>query len=131
MNPYNIAELGSRFVSEKLSFQNSSRSFFIINKFYKGEISSGKLIESIYPGRGDIGGLDSLPFSKIYEVPYNEKVYLSWLYSCFGEPFKLGKLFTDKFGNAISGIVSDSIYPKKRHMNIRFRQLLNHRGGLP
>jgi serine/threonine-protein kinase len=124
MNPYNMAEFGELIASEELTYELLSGSILIINKFYQGEIGSDKIIQSLF---ADVPYKENIqtPFSsKIYEVPFDHRIYISWMYSFFGQPFRIADLFSEKFGSAISDIVTQTIYHKKRQKRAWFRQLL-------
>lgn len=131
MNPYNIQSIGERLKKYELIQDCTARSSFIINKFYKGELSAQHIIRSIFL-TGDTGSnmQDFIIGSDLYEVPYEEKVYFRWIYSCFGEPLKFRSLFSDSFGRAISLFVSRKLSKKiKKYPGKSRVQFIKKTGG--
>lgn len=129
MNPYNISGLGERLEVEVPALDLVSGASFIINKFYKGELSPCRLLQSILLGKGNQEHLHKLiSLSKHFEVPYDQRIYLEWMYSGFGEPLKLGRLLSDKLEKAISGIVEEIVRPPETRPHIKFKQLIKGRG---
>lgn len=129
MNPYNISGLGERLDVEVPALDLVSGASFIINKFYKGELSPCRLLQSILLGKGNQEYLHKLiSLSKHFEVPYDQRIYLEWMYSGFGEPLKLGRLLSDKLEKAISGIVEEIVRPPETRPHIKFKQLIKGRG---
>ncbi len=129
MNPYNISGLGERLDVEVPALDLVSGASFIINKFYKGELSPCRLLQSILLGKGNQEHLRKLiSLSKHFEVPYDQRIYLEWMYSGFGEPLKLGRLLSDKLEKAISGIVEEIVQPPETRPHIKFKELIKGRG---
>ena len=112
MNPLSISALGDRLAAEKLNFDCSSKISLIVNKFYKGELSSSIVLQNMLFNNFEEDYLRNLvSLSKIYEVPYDHRIYLGWAYSGFGEPLRFKRaLSADGFGAAISHI-ADGILP--------------------
>ncbi len=113
MNPYNIMNIGDELKNHESLQDYISRSSFIINKFYKGELSAERIVQSIFLRGGTCLQLQDLIIgSDIYKVPYEAKVYFRWMYSCFGDSLKFGSLFSDSFGRAIFLIISQKLSKK-------------------
>jgi len=115
MNAFNIANIMQLMKAEDMVTKCISRTSFIINKYYKGELSSRNILQSMLL-KEDISQQlqDLIVYSKAFEVPYEQKVYLKWVYSFFGEPLRFKNLFNDCFGKAISNIISNTISLQKR-----------------
>ncbi len=124
MNPYSISLLGKRIASEALTSELLSGSILIMNKFYREELGSNKIIQSLYADLKTEEHIQTLEFSRIFEVPYDHRIYIRWMYSFFGEPFRIANLFSEKYGNAISDIVKHTIYHKKIQKQAWLRQIL-------
>jgi len=123
MNPYNISELGD-WLKEGI-LQSVSDTSVIINKFYKGELSSYKLLHGILnAGENEEDLAELITFSKIYEVPYDHRIYIRWMYSGFGEPVKLGSKLSEGFETAVLNISAGIVKTPKPKPRIRLRQLI-------
>ena len=131
MNPLNISELGDRLAAEKLNFDGISKISFIVNKFYKGELSSSIILHNMLFNNFDEDYLRNLiSLSKIYEVPYDKRVYLGWAYSGFGEPLRFKReLAADGFGAAISQIAAGILPFKGAKPLIPFKKFFMHQRG--
>lgn len=132
MNPYNIAEIGTSLELSGLSEDIPAKTSFIINKFYRGEISSVNLLEGILLKEEKQKQLQALLCnSKIFEVPYDSKVYIRWMYSCFGEQMRFKNMFSEKFDAAISKIISGTIHNfRTKDSRFKISRLLNCLGGI-
>ena len=130
MNPFNSADIGQRLKVEGMVEKCISRTSFIINKFYKGELSSRNILQSIFLN-GDVQQLqDLIVYSKTFDVPYDPKVYLKWVYSFFGEALRFKNLFEDNFEQAISNILSNTIsIQKSKRSHFSFSQLIKNKAG--
>lgn len=119
MNPFNAADIGHLLQSDGISADFIPSAHFIINKFYKGEISSQNILQGAFL-IGDVSEeLEELiAYAAIFEVPYEERVYFKWIYSFFGEPARLKSLSDTCFGKAISNIVRNTILSSKRKRNL-------------
>ena len=115
MNSFNAADIGKWLKVEGIMAKCISRASFIINKYYKGELSSRSILQSMLLN-GDVPQeLEELiAYVKIFEVSYEQKVYFKWIYSYFGEPLSFKSLFKDCFGKQISNIISNTILSEKR-----------------
>jgi len=115
MNAFNIEDIGQLLEVEGILTKCISRTSFIINKYYKGELSSRNIIQSMFLNGDTPQQLqDLIVYAKAFEIPYDQKVYLKWIYSFFGEPLRFKNLINDCFGKAISNIISNTVSPKKR-----------------
>ena len=115
MSPFNAVDIGQWLNVEGMSTKCISRTAFIINKYYKGELRSLNILQSMLLIGDTSQQLEELiAISKAFEVPYDQKVYLKWMYSFFGETLRFKTLFKDCFGKAISNIISNTISSKKR-----------------
>lgn len=129
MNPYNISGLGARLDVEVMASDLISGASFIINKFYKGELSSYDLLQSIFQSKGNEEHLQKLiSLSRKFEVPYDQGIYLEWMYSGFGEPLKFGRLLSDRLEKAISCIVTEVIQPPGARPHMKLKQLIKSWG---
>ncbi len=125
MNPYSISILGGRLKGEILTAAYVSGVSFIINKFYKGELSSHNLLHGILLNSETEEYLAELiPLSKIYEVPYDQRIYIRWMYSGFGEPLKFGSKLSERFETAVSNISAAIVKTPKPKPRVRLRQLI-------
>ncbi len=129
MNPYNVAELGKRLLDLNLNSDFLSGASFIINKFYKGELSSNIILQSILSDNED-KLVKLLSLSKLFEVSYDQRIYLGWMYSGFGEPMKFGSLLSDKFGSGMAKLVKEIVGPPQRKPRTWFLPLRNTMGEL-
>lgn len=128
MNPYNIAGLGDWLTNKAPPSGLVSEASIIVNKFYKGELSSGDILQSIFLHRGNEELLHKLiSLSKQFEVPYDQRIYLKWMYSGFGEPLRFGSLLSDRFGKAISSIVAEVLRTPGTHPRSRFNHFMKGR----
>ncbi|MHB8064479.1 MAG: protein kinase domain-containing protein [Ruminiclostridium sp.] len=127
MNAFNVADIGQMLKAEGMIAKCISRTAFIINKYYKGELSSRNILQSML-STGDTPEQlqDLIVYAKVFEVPYDQKVYLKWMYSFFGEPLRFKNFFNDDFGKAISNIISNTISPQKRKCS-RLSDLIQQR----
>lgn len=129
MNPYSISGLGERLDAGLAASDLVSGASFIINKFYKGELSPHNLLQSIFQSKGNEEYLQKLiSLSRKFEVPYDQRIYLEWMYSGFGEPLKFGRLLSDRLEKAISGIFTEIIQPPGAGPHMKLKQLLKGRG---
>jgi serine/threonine protein kinase len=130
MNAFNIEDIGQLLKGEGMLGESVVRTSFIINKYYKGELSSRNIIQGMLLN-GEISQQlqDLIVYAKVFEVPYNQKVYLKWMYSFFGEPLRFKNLFNDDFGKAISNIISKTIALEKMKFS-RFSGFINKSFGL-
>ena len=126
MNPYNMAELGKRLIDPDSNSDFLFEVSFIINKFYKGELSSNHILQSILFGNED-KLVKLLSLSKVFEVPYDQRIYLGWMYSGFGEPMKFGSLLSDKGGKGIAKIINEIVRPPQRKPRAWFLPLKTQR----
>lgn len=125
MNPYSISILGDRFKGGILTTAYVSGVSFIINKFYKGELSSYNLLHGILlNGENDEYLAELIPLSKLYEVPYDQRIYIRWMYSGFGEPLKLGSKLSERFETAVLNISAAIVKTPKPKPRVRLRQLI-------
>lgn len=114
MNPYYISGLGERIEVKELASSCSSGTSFIVNKFYKGELSSGDILQGAISNDSTEEHLRKLiSLSTLFEVPYDQWIYLKWMYSGFGEPLRFGGKSSDRFGMAVAHIVEKTIQPPK------------------
>ena len=119
MNPFNAANIGHLLQADGISADFISRVHFIINKFYKGELSSQNILQGIFLDKEVLQELEELiAYVTIFEVPYEERVYFKWIYSFFGEPLRLKNLSDTYFGKAISNIVLNTILSPKRKRSL-------------
>ena len=115
MNPFNAADIGKLLKIEGIVTDSICRTSFIINKYYKGELSSRSILQSmLLNGDAPTELQELIAYAKAFEVQYDQKVYFKWMYSCFGEPLRFKSLFKDCFGKQISNIISNTILSKKR-----------------
>jgi serine/threonine-protein kinase len=113
MNPFNLAGFGQNLIAEDMVAACISRTSFIINKYYKGELSTRNILQGIIWGVDAPRQLQELMvYANTYEIPYDQKIYLKWMYSFYGEPLDFKKL--DGFERAISNTISKTILPQKR-----------------
>ncbi|WP_038275016.1 serine/threonine-protein kinase [Ruminiclostridium papyrosolvens] len=107
MNPFNIIKIFQILEKEGLAEKMVSRTSFIINKFYKGELSSDILLQGVF---------NNEPFRKteVFEVTYSEKVYLKWMYGYFEEFAGFNSLISDNFKKSISNIILHKIIPNEK-----------------
>lgn len=113
MNPFSISKILTCLDREGLFEKVVSRTSFIINKFYKGELSSNLLIHGVL-NNFDSGKLKEL-FTRmeVFEVTYSEKVYLKWMYGYFDKFPGFSSIISDNFNKSISNIISHKIIPKE------------------
>ena len=132
MNPFNVADIGQQLKTEGMIAKCFSKTSIIINKYYKGELSSLNILKSMLVGSDVPDKLQELILnSKSFEVPYEPKVYIKWMYSFFGEPLRFRNLNNDYFGQTISNILSKIILPKTRKCSRSvFRHMLHRIGGI-
>jgi len=129
MNPYYMAGLWKRIEVKELASTYSSGTSFIINKFYKGELSSYDILQCTISNNSTDEFLRKLvSLSNLFEVPYDQWIYLKWMYSGFGEPLKFGGKLRDRFGMAVAHIVDKTIQPPKSQPWQWFRK--NYRSGV-
>ncbi|WP_148265054.1 serine/threonine-protein kinase [Clostridium sp. BNL1100] len=98
MNPFGISKMFQILEREGLAEKIVSRTSFIINKFYKGELSSDILLNGVFNN-------ELFVKTEIFEVPYSDKVYLKWMYGYFEEFTGFNGLLSDNFKKAISNII--------------------------
>lgn len=119
MNPINISKIFQ--ILERIGFAEKivSRTSFIINKFYKGELSSDILVHSVF-NSSEFAELREL-FAKpeIFEVPYSERVYLKWMYGYFEKLAGFNGLLSDNFKKSISNIILHKIIPHRKKSLIK------------
>ncbi len=126
MNPYSISILGDRLKGGILTAAYVSGISFIINKFYKGELSSHNLLHGILlNGENEEYLAELIPLSKLYEVPYDQRIYIRWMYSGFGEPLKLGSKLSERFETAVSNISTAIVKTPEPKPRVRFWQLIS------
>lgn len=131
MNPFNLLDLGQQLQEDGMLEKFISTTSFIINKYYKGELSSQSILQSILLGGESTQSLQDLIINtKSFEVLYDQKVYLKWMYSFFGEPLKFKNLQKDSFGQAIQNITLSTITQKKCNgVRLKLKYMLNRIGG--
>lgn len=118
MNPFNLLDISRYLQEESMVSKCTSRTSFIINKRYKGTLSSQSILQSMLIDENVPQELQELiAFSKTFELPYDEKIYFKWMYSFFDEPLRFKNLFNSYFGKAISNIITNTIYPTKRKVS--------------
>lgn len=127
MNPFNLYEINQVMKSGELARKCISRTSFIINKFCTGELSSRSILQGILLTEDIPNGLQELiAYAKAFEVPYEQKVYIKWMYSFFGEALNFQKAIDDKFQKSIQNIISNTIsQPKKKESRFVFRKLIS------
>lgn len=127
MNPFNLSCINEALQSENLTLKCISNISFIINKYYMGEMSSRSLLQSSILADDVSQELQELIISaKTFEVPYEQKVYLSWIYSFFGEALHFSKSIDDNFKKSIQNIISQTILPpKNRKPHFIFKKLIS------
>ncbi len=127
MNPYNMSELGRLLQVEGLISQCISRTSFIINKFYKGELASRNILQSILLNQDTRQLQDLIIHSKIFEIPYDQKIYFMWMYSCFGEPLKFSGITSGGFEDSIWDVISGTFsYYKRKRLRSGLKKLINN-----
>ena len=115
MNPYNLYEIIQVMKSPELARKCISRTSFIINKFCTGELSSRSILQGILLTDDIPNDLQELiAYAKVFEVPYEQKVYIKWMYSFFGEALNFQKTNDDKFQKSIQNIISNTISQIKK-----------------
>lgn len=109
MNPLSIAKIFGILEREGLTEKIVSRTSFIINKFYKGELSSDILLQGV---------LNNQLFAKteIFEVTYSDKVYLKWMYGYFEEFSGFNGLLSDNFKKSVSNIILHKVIPNQKKL---------------
>lgn len=113
MNPENISRIGMYMDKVEMAANLLSRAVFIINKFYSGELASRTILKSLVLDKYISQQLQELIMeAQIYEVPYDQNVYLKWMYSCFEEEMNYGSLLTKPLIRAISRVISKELTPK-------------------
>jgi serine/threonine protein kinase len=119
MNPFGLSGLGTALEQEGLTGKIKSKVSFIINKFYKGELGTDIFIQSVLLKNSISMDLRELVIhSGLFEVPYDEKVYLKWMYSYFGDSVKFGNLVSDQFSKAISNIIFRKVILRERRKSL-------------
>lgn len=109
MNPGNLHQMGQNLVNEELIRKITTKTSFIINKFYKGELGSRTILKSMLINNERPQYLHNLILqTKIHEVLYDPNIYLKWMYSYFDETLKYGNLINKQLTQAVSAIFSDA-----------------------
>ncbi|WP_244648301.1 serine/threonine-protein kinase [Ruminiclostridium herbifermentans] len=115
MNPFNLSEINQVMKSGELARTCISRTSFIINKFCTGELSPRSILQGILLTSDVPNELQELiAYAKAFEVPYEQKVYIKWVYSFFGEALSFQKSIDEKFLKSIQNIISSTISKEKR-----------------
>ena len=115
MNPFNLYEINQVMKSDELARKSSSRTSFIINKFCSGELSPRSILQGTLLTNDIPNELQELiAYAKVFKVPYEQKVYIKWMYSFFGEALSFQKSIDDKFHKSILNIISNTISKKNR-----------------
>lgn len=127
MNPFNLVGIGQLLKAEEIIISCIARTTFIINKYYKGELSSRNILQGMILEVDAPQQLQELlVYAKAFEVPYDQAVYIKWMYSFFGELLGFKNLTNNRFERSISNIVSSTISPKKRkNSRFAFAHLIN------
>ncbi|ACL74499.1 protein kinase domain-containing protein [Ruminiclostridium cellulolyticum] len=114
MNPYNISKPFSYLEQDSLMEKIVSRTSFILNKFYKGELGSDLLIYSVLNKSAYVKLKKQISGVEVFEVPYSEKVYLKWMYGYFDKFTGFNCLLSDSFKKSISNIISHKVIPNEK-----------------
>ncbi len=114
MLPFNAVEMGQQLKVDGILAKCISRTSFIINKFYKGELSTRSILQSMLEEAAPQELQELIAYAKVLEVPYDHKVYIRWMYSFFGEPLKFKSTFNDYFGKKLLKIIETIVLPEKR-----------------
>ncbi len=126
MNPFNLLEINQVMKSGELVKKCISRTSFVINKFCKGELSPNSILQGMLLTKDVPNELQELiAYAKAFEVPYDQKVYLKWMYSFFGEALNFHKAIDDNFHKSILNIISNTISQTKRKNRFVFRKLIS------
>ncbi len=114
MNPFSISKTINVLDWEGLGEKIVSRTTFIINKFYKGELSSAILLNGVINNSVSENVKELFTKTELFEVTYSDNVYLKWMYSYFEEFKGFNGLLSDNFKKSISNIILHKIIPKKK-----------------
>ncbi|PYG89132.1 serine/threonine-protein kinase [Ruminiclostridium sufflavum DSM 19573] len=127
MNPFNLSAASQVMRTDGLAAKCIFKTSFVINKFYMGEISSHNILQSILLTEDATAEIQDLTANaNIFEVPYEQKIYLKWMYSYFGEALSFKRLMDEGFRQAILNILSDTILPARRKKSrFTFKKLLS------
>lgn len=129
MNPFNLSAISQVMGEEDLAIKCNLRTSFIINKFYMGELGSLDILQSMLLADNTSKGIQELvAYAKVFEIPYERKVYFSWMYSFFGEPLSFKRQVDDKFNQSILNIISNTIIPaKKKESRFPLKKLISNK----
>ncbi len=126
MNPFNLSSISQVMETEELAIKCSSRTSFVINKFYMGELGSRDILQGMLLSEDSSKGIQELVvYSKVFEIPYEQNIYLKWMYSFFGETLSFKKHISNKFQESILHIISNTISPAKKKARFTFRKLIS------
>ncbi len=127
MNPFNLYEINQVMKSRELAKNCISRTSFIINKFCTGELSSRSILQGILLTDDIPNELQELiAYAKAFEVPYEQMVYIKWMYSFFGEALNFHKSIDNNFKKSILNIISNTILQtKNKESRFIFRKLIS------
>jgi serine/threonine protein kinase len=127
MNPFNLYEINSAMKADDLARKCISRTSFIINKFCTGELSPRSILQGLLLTSDISNELQELiVYAKAFEVPYEQKVYIKWMYSFFGEALSFQKSIDEKFLKSIQNIISSTISKTKmKESRFVLRNLIN------
>lgn len=127
MNPFNLYEINHVMKSGEIARKCVSRTSFIFNKFCTGELSSRSILKGILLTDDIPNELQELiVYAKTFEVPYEQKVYIKWMYSFFGEALSFQKLMDDKFNKSILNIISNiTLKTKRKESSFVFKKLIS------
>lgn len=115
MNPYNTIRNFKLLQLDEITSDLIPRIHFIFNKFYREGLKPQNILHAALLKKDVSHGLEELiAYAKVSDVPYDERIYLKWVYSFFGEPVRFSNLSGSSFGKAMSGMVSSIIGPKRR-----------------
>jgi serine/threonine-protein kinase len=121
MNPYNTVRNLKLLQLDEITSDLIPRIHFIFNKFYKEGLKPQNILHAALLKKDGSCGLEELvAYAKVSDVPYDERIYIKWVYSFFGEPVRFSSLSGSCFGKAISGMVSSITGSKKRKASLSF-----------
>lgn len=119
MNPCNIKKVKSCLEACCTTASQTPKAF-VLNKFYKGEVSSSTILKCLLLDKDAPESMHALVNSmKIYEIPYDEKIYFNWIYSFLGQPMKFSGEDKEPFNQAVTKVVHGSIQSQGRRLNFK------------
>ncbi len=114
MNPFSISKALTCLDREGLLERVVPRTSLILNKFYKGELSSDLLIHGVLNNSNSRESKELFSRMEVFEVTYSEKVYIKWMYGYFDEFQGFNSLISDNFNKSISNIISHKVIPNEK-----------------